>query len=74
MPNIDLLIDPTKATTIATMKRPSTIKELKGFLGRVSYIRRFTPGLALVSNGLSKLLKKGNASIWGAPKLLRARP
>ena len=32
-------VDPTKATTIATMKRPTAVKELKSFLGRVSYIR-----------------------------------
>ena len=42
------------------------IKELKNFLERVSYIRKFTPRLALVTSGLSKLLKKGNVFIWGA--------
>ena len=57
-------VDPTKAAAIATMKRPTTVKELKSFLGRVSYIRRFVPGLALVSNGLSKLLKKGAEFTW----------
>ena len=52
-------VNPTKATTIATMKRPTTVRELKSFLGRVSYIRRFVPGLASVTSGLFKLLKKG---------------
>ena len=52
-------VDPAKATTIAMMKRPTTVRELKSFLGRVSYIRRFVPGLASVISGLSKLLKKG---------------
>ena len=32
LPNIDLLINPTKATTISTMKRHTTIRELKEFL------------------------------------------
>ena len=32
-------VDLAKDTTIATMKRPTTVKELKSFLGRVSYIR-----------------------------------
>ena len=58
-------VDPTKATAIATMKRLTTVKELKSFLGRVSYIRRFVPGLASVISGLSKLLKKGTEFIWG---------
>ena len=31
-------VEPTKATTIATVKPPTTIKELKSFLGKVSYI------------------------------------
>ena len=52
-------IDPAKATAIATIKRPTIIRELKSFLRRVSYIRRFVPGLASVTSALSKLLKKG---------------
>ena len=51
-------VDPAKATAIATMKRPTIVRELKSFLGRVSYIRRFVSGLASVISGLSKLLKK----------------
>ena len=66
MPNIDLLLDPTKATVISTMKRHTTVKELKSFLERVSYIRKFTPRPALVTSGLSKLLKNENVFIWGA--------
>ena len=31
-------VDPTKAMAIATMKPPTTVKELKSFLGKVSYI------------------------------------
>ena len=50
---------PAKATAIATMKRLTIVREVKSFLGRVSYIRRFVPGLALVTSSLSKLLKKG---------------
>ena len=58
-------VDPAKATAIATMRRPTTVRELKSFLGRVSYIRRFVLRLALVTTGLSKLLKKGTKFIWG---------
>ena len=52
-------VDPAKTTAIATMKILTTVRELKSFLGRVSYIRRFVPRLASVTSGLSKLLKKG---------------
>ena len=47
-------VDLAKAIAIATMKRPTTVRELKSFLGRASYIRRFVPGLASVTTGLSK--------------------
>ena len=58
-------VDPAKATTIAKMKKPTTVREFKSFLGRVSYIRRFGPRLGLVTSGLSKLLKKGVEFTWG---------
>ena len=58
-------VDPVKAIAIAIMKRPTTVRELKSFLGKVSYTRRFVPGLASVTTGLSKLLKKGTEFTWG---------
>lgn len=39
-------VDLAQATAIDAMKRPTIVRELKSFLGRVSYIRRFVPGLA----------------------------
>ena len=47
-----------KAMAIATIKPLTTIKELKHFLGKVSYIRRFIPDLALITSAFTKLLKK----------------
>ena len=58
-------VDPTKATTIATMRPPITVKELKSFLGKVSYIRRFILGLASITFAFTKLLKKGQSFEWG---------
>ena len=58
-------MNPAKATTIAKMKRPTIVRELKSFLGRVSYIKRFVPKLVLVTSDLSKLLKKGAEFGWG---------
>ena len=51
-------VDLAKATAIATMKPPATVKELKSFLGKVSYIRRFIPSLASITSAFTKLLKK----------------
>ena len=58
-------VDPAKATTIATMKPSATVKELKSFLGKVSYIRRFIPGLASITAVFARLLKKGQNFEWG---------
>ena len=52
-------VDLAKATVIAIMKPLATIKELKSFLGKVSYIRRFIPCLASITLIFTKLLKKG---------------
>ena len=58
-------VNSVKATTIATMKPPTTVKELKSFLGKVSYIRRFIPSLVLITSAFTKLLKKGQSFEWG---------
>lgn len=52
-------IDLVKPTTIATIKPPATIKELKSFMGTVFYIRRFISSLTSITLAFTKLLKKG---------------
>ena len=44
---------------------PAIVKGLKSFLGKVSYIRRFVPGLASITSAFTKLLKKGQEFEWG---------
>uniref|UniRef100_A0A2N9G179 Reverse transcriptase domain-containing protein n=1 Tax=Fagus sylvatica TaxID=28930 RepID=A0A2N9G179_FAGSY len=57
-------VDPAKASAIATMKAPTSHKELKSFLGRLSYIKRFIPGLASVTAVFIPLMKKGVPFVW----------
>uniref|UniRef100_A0A2N9EGQ7 RNase H type-1 domain-containing protein n=1 Tax=Fagus sylvatica TaxID=28930 RepID=A0A2N9EGQ7_FAGSY len=54
-------VDPARASV---MKPPTTHKELKSFLGKLSYIRRFIPGLAAVTSTFAPLLKKGAPFHW----------
>ena len=63
--NKDIDVDPAKATAIATMRPLAIVKELKSFLGKVSYIRRFIPRLASITSAFTKLLKKGQSFEWG---------
>ena len=58
-------VDPAKAAAIATMRPPATVKELKSFLGKVSYIWRFIPGLASITSAFTKLLRKVQSFEWG---------
>ena len=58
-------VNSVKAMTIATMKPPTTVKELKSFLGKFSYIRRFIPSLVLITSAFAKLIKKGQSFEWG---------
>ena len=56
--NRGINVDPVKAIAIATMRPPTIVKELKSFLGKVSYIQRFIPMLASITSAFTKLLKK----------------
>ena len=58
-------VNPAKATAIATMRPPTTVKELKSFLGKVSYIRRFISALASITSAFTKLLRKWQNFEWG---------
>ena len=58
-------VDPAKAIAKTTMKPPVIVKELKSFLGKVSYIQRFILGLASITSAFAKLLKKGQKFEWG---------
>ena len=57
-------VDPAKASAIAIMKAPTSHKELKSFLGTLSYIRRFIPSLAAVTVVFTPLMKKGVPFVW----------
>ena len=52
-------VDLAKAIVIATMRPLVMVKELKSFLGKVLYIRRFILGLASITSAFTKLLRKG---------------
>ena len=47
-------VDSAKAMAIVNMKPLATVKELKSFLGKVSYIQRFIPGLASITTAFAR--------------------
>ena len=58
-------VDLAKAIAIATMRPPTMVKELKSFLGKVSYIWRFILGSTSITSAFTKLLRKGQKFEWG---------
>ena len=57
-------VDPSKVQAITTIKPPATLIQLKSFLGKLSYIRRFILGLATLTVAFASLLKKGKLFRW----------
>ena len=57
-------LDSTKVEAITTLSSPTTLKELRSFVGKVSYLRRFIPGLAEILKPLMEQTKKGVTFVW----------
>ena len=51
-------LDPTKVEAITTLSPPTTLKKLRSFVGNVSYLRRFIPGLVEILKPLMEHTKK----------------
>jgi len=56
--------DESKISTVRNWPRPSSLKEVRGFLGLTGYYRKFIRHYAVISQPLTALLKKGTLFIW----------
>jgi len=59
--------NPDKVTKISNLPIPTTITQVRGFLGHISYYKRFIPNYERIALPLMALLKKlevGNSPIW----------
>ena len=57
--------DPDKTTAIREMEPPTTVPELRRFMGMVNQLGKFTPNLAQLTQPLRALLGKNTAWLWG---------
>lgn len=51
-------VDPNKIEAITTMIPPKNVKELQAFTGKLSYVPKFTAGLAKLLTAFLRLLKR----------------
>ena len=56
--------DPSKVSAIQEMAPPTCVKEVRGFVGVVSYYRRFMPKLSALASPLYDLTKKNARFKW----------
>jgi len=54
----------SKIEAIKNWEAPSTVHELRSFLGAIGYYREFIPKYAQITAPLCKLLRKGTKYIW----------
>ena len=57
-------IDPRKIEVVVNWPKPSSIKEVKGFLGLASYYRRFMKDFGTIAQVLTSLLKGNGKFQW----------
>jgi hypothetical protein len=57
-------VDPAKVTTIVGWKIPSTVSEVRSFLGLAGYYQRFIEGFSKIAKPMTSLLEKGKEFKW----------
>ena len=57
-------MDPTKVKEIMEWRVPTTVTEIRSFLGLAGYYRRFIEGFSKIAKPMTSLLEKGREFKW----------
>ncbi|KAA0036944.1 pol protein [Cucumis melo var. makuwa] len=57
-------VDPTKIEAVTNWPRPSTVSEIRSFLGLASYYRRLVEDFSRIASPLTQLTRKGTPFVW----------
>ena len=59
-------VDPSKVRDVLDWKSPTTVQQVRSFLGLVGYYRRFIPYFSKVSKSITELLKNQVKFAWSS--------
>jgi hypothetical protein len=59
-----VFVDPQKVEAILKWERPTSVTEIRSFLGLVGYYRRFIEGFSLIATPLTQLTRKNKKWVW----------
>ncbi|KAA0042480.1 pol protein [Cucumis melo var. makuwa] len=57
-------VDPAKIEAVTSWTRPSTVSEVRSFLGLAGYYRRFVENFSRIATPLTQLTRKGAPFVW----------
>ncbi|KAL4030883.1 hypothetical protein IC575_009137 [Cucumis melo] len=57
-------VDPAKIEVVTNWPRPSTVSEIRSFLGLAGYYRRFAEDFSRIASPLTQLTRKGTPFVW----------
>ncbi|KAA0060263.1 ty3-gypsy retrotransposon protein [Cucumis melo var. makuwa] len=57
-------VDPAKIEAVTSWPRPSTVSEVRSFLGLAGYYRRFVENFSRITTPLTQLTRKGAPFFW----------
>ena len=59
-----ILVDPSKVQEVMDWKAPTSVHEVRSFLGLAGYYRRFNPDFSKVAKPMTRLLQKDVKFVW----------